>query len=143
MLSDLVMKLMNDLKVMITITCYCFHLSTTPCIGAQCTGSPTRMMKQTIKILVKHLKRLKEEDLETFKTIFCKMKPPRGKKKIQNNDLKNKSAAEIAEKIVESYTVRNGPSYVIKVLNKMSLNETRIEFQKDMRQGGHTLVHIP
>ncbi|XP_077303368.1 uncharacterized protein LOC143923520 isoform X3 [Lithobates pipiens] len=92
------------------------------------------MMKQTIKILGKHLNRLKKNDLETFKKMFCKMEPPRGKMKIQNRHLKNKSAAEIAEKIVESYTARNAPSCVIKVLKKMYLNEIRIELQKDMRQ---------
>ncbi|XP_077303367.1 uncharacterized protein LOC143923520 isoform X2 [Lithobates pipiens] len=95
------------------------------------------MMKQTIKILGKHLNRLKKNDLETFKKMFCKMEPPRGKMKIQNRHLKNKSAAEIAEKIVESYTARNAPSCVIKVLKKMYLNEIRIELQKDMRQEGN------
>ncbi|XP_040211498.1 uncharacterized protein LOC120942585 [Rana temporaria] len=92
------------------------------------------MMKQTIKILGKYLNRLKENDLETFKKMFCKMEPPRKKKKIQNRHLKNQSAAEIAEKIVESYTVRNGPPRVITVLKNMSLNQTSSELQKDLKQ---------
>ncbi|KAM5153077.1 uncharacterized protein ACMZJ9_011193 [Mantella aurantiaca] len=91
------------------------------------------MKDQIIRILGRHLKKLKPDKLEIFQNKFCMMEPPRGKMKIEIKQLANKSAVEIAETIVESYTVQYGPSTVKNVLKEMGLNQSKLELENDLK----------
>ncbi|XP_068102697.1 uncharacterized protein [Hyperolius riggenbachi] len=93
------------------------------------------MRERTIKIVRKHLKRLKGERLEEFKKTFCKMKAPRGREKIQPRHLKDKPAEETAEVIIDCYTVRNASGLITAALRKIKCNQIRIELQRDLRKG--------
>ncbi|XP_077303374.1 uncharacterized protein LOC143923525 [Lithobates pipiens] len=92
------------------------------------------MDKQIIKILGKYLNSLKADQLEEFKKALCSMNPPQGTNKIQVNQLKNKSTKEIAELIVECYTIQKGPSHVIKVFKAINLNQKASDLQKELKQ---------
>ncbi|KAM4023808.1 uncharacterized protein ACNLHF_024745 [Anomaloglossus baeobatrachus] len=91
------------------------------------------MGKDSAKIIAKHLKRLCNADLDAFIVALCGVEAPRGCNKIQIKELKGKTAVEVADVIIGSYTVRHGPKKVIKGLKIINKNQIRIDLQKDLR----------
>ncbi|XP_073491887.1 uncharacterized protein [Aquarana catesbeiana] len=90
------------------------------------------MSKQ--KILEKYLSRLKPDQLEEFKKKLCTMDPPQGTNKIKTSQLRIKSAKEIAELIVECYTIQKGPPHVVNVFKNINLNQKATDLQKELKQ---------
>ncbi|XP_069591622.1 uncharacterized protein [Ranitomeya imitator] len=100
------------------------------------------MSKDTAKILAKHLKQLTNAGLDAFIGALCGLQAPQGCNKIQMEDLKGKTAMEVADIIIEAYTVRHGPKKVIEGLKNMNKNQMRIELQKDL-QGDKNVMKRP
>ncbi|XP_073403551.1 uncharacterized protein [Dendrobates tinctorius] len=92
------------------------------------------MSKYIAKILAKHLKQLSKAGLDAFIVALCGLKAPQGCNKLQKKDLKRKTATEVADIIIDSYTVRHGPKKVRDVLKKIKKNQMRIELQKDLKR---------
>ncbi|XP_075687017.1 uncharacterized protein LOC142656049 isoform X2 [Rhinoderma darwinii] len=97
------------------------------------------------KILAKHLKKLSVASLEVFITALCSLEAPHGCKQIQSPLLEGKTAKDVAEIIIRSYTIRHGPAKIKQALKNINENQIRIDLQKDFRgasqsNGGQTRV---
>ncbi|XP_073504916.1 uncharacterized protein [Phyllobates terribilis] len=86
-----------------------------------------------IKILGNHLSQLSKVRLEAVIVALCGVKAPRGCNQIQIDGLKGKSPMEVADIIINSYTVKHGPMKVREALRNVNENQIRVDLEKDLK----------
>ncbi|XP_073403550.1 uncharacterized protein [Dendrobates tinctorius] len=88
-----------------------------------------------IKILGNHLNELSKARLEDFIVALCGLQAPRGCNQIQIDRLKGRTPMDVADIIINSYTVKHGPVKVREALRNINENQIRVDLEKDLRGG--------
>lgn len=91
-------------------------------------------------IISKHLAKMDEKSLKKFKMALCQMKPPPGAGCIKMENLKDKSIKEIVGFIFRCHTEIHGAATIKKTLKEICENQIRMLIEKDIRNGGYTIM---